>query len=396
MIRLKNKNIFKVILCTILCFSLILSSFTLVKADEVELKGKSAILIDAATGELILEKNPHEKLPPASVTKVMTMLLTMEAIDSGKISLQDKVTISKQAESKSTEGTRLLLEAGEVRTVHELLTGIAVESANDACIAIAEHISGSEEEFVKHMNQRAKELGMNDTTFKNTNGLHIDGHETSAYDIAIMSRELIKHQKIFEYISKYMVDVYIGKNNDIKRTLTNKNKMVRFYQGYIDGIKTGYTRQAMYCISITAKKNNLRLISVVMNAPDTKSRTKDVLTLLNYGYANYSSYAIAKAGDVIAEVPVSKGDKNHIKALSKENVSLLTKKGEDKNINKEIVIAKNLVAPIEKDQKVGEMIIYKDGKEIKRYPLVSDSTVNKSSFIVNLRKSLQYWFGSGK
>ncbi|MGB7606607.1 MAG: D-alanyl-D-alanine carboxypeptidase family protein [Lutisporaceae bacterium] len=394
--RLKNNNIFKVILCTILSFTLILSSFTIVKADEVDLKGKSAILIDAATGEVIIEKNPHEKLPPASVTKIMTMLLTMEAIDSGKITLQDKVTISKQAESKSTEGTRLLLEAGEVRTVQELLTGIAVESANDACIAIAEHISGSEEEFVKLMNQRAKELGMNDTTFKNTNGLHIDGHETSAFDIALMSRELIKHQNIFEYISKYMVDIYVGKNNDVKRSLTNKNKMVRFYQGYIDGIKTGYTRQAMYCISITAKKNNLRLISVVMGAPDTTSRTKDVLTLLNYGYANYSNYSIAKAGDIIAEAQVSKGDINHIRVISKENISLLTKKGDDKNIKKEVVVAKNLVAPIEKDQKVGEMIIFKDGNEIKRYPLVSDSTVNKSSFIVNFKKSLRYWFGSGK
>ncbi len=394
--QLKNNSILKVILCTILCFSLILSSLTAVKADGVELKGKSAILIDSTTGEIIVEKNPHEKLPPASVTKVMTMLLTMEAIDSGKITLQDKVTISKQAESKNTEGTRLLLEAGEVRTVHELLTGIAVESANDACIAIAEHIAGSEEEFVKLMNQRAKELGMNDTTFKNTNGLPLDGHESSAFDIALMSRELIKHQNIFEYISKYMVEIFIGKNNDVKRVLTNKNKMIRFYQGYIDGIKTGYTRQAMYCIATTAKKNNLRLISVVLGAPDITSRTKDVLTLLNFGYANYSNYSIAKAGDIIAEAQVSKGDKNYIKIVSKENISLLTKKGDDKNIKKEVIVAKNLTAPIKKDQKIGEMIIYKDDSEIKRYPLVSDSTVNKSSFIVNFKKSLRYWFGSGK
>lgn len=394
--RLKHSSILKIILCTVLSLSLLFGSVSVVKADGIDLKGKSAILIDAATGQVILEKNAHEKLPPASVTKIMTMLLIMEAVDSGKINLQDKVTISKQAESKSTEGTRLLLEAGEVRTVHELLTGIAVESANDACIAMAEYIAGSQEEFVKLMNQRAKELGMNDTTFKNTNGLHIDGHETSAYDIALMSRELIKHQKIFEYISKYMVDVNVGKHNDVKRSLTNKNKLVRFYQGFIDGIKTGFTRQAMYCISVSAKKNNLRLIAVDMGAPDITSRTKDVLTMLNYGYANYSNYSIAKAGDVIGETQVSKGDKNFIRAIAKDNMSLLTKKGDDKNITKEIALNQNLVAPINKDQVVGEMIVYKDGKEIKRYPLVSDTTVNKSSFIVNLRKSLQYWLGTGK
>lgn len=396
MIRRKNNNTLRIILCAILSLSLLMGSLTVVKADGVDLKGKSAILIDAATGEVIVEKNAHEKLPPASVTKVMTMLLIVEAVDSGKINMQDKVTISKQAESKSTEGTRLLLEAGEVRTVHELLTGIAVESANDACIAMAEYIAGSEEEFVKLMNKRAKELGMNDTTFKNANGLHLDGHETSAYDIGLMSRELIKHQKIFEYISKYMVDVYIGKNNDVKRSLTNKNKMIRFYQGFVDGIKTGYTRQAMYCISVTAKKNNLRLIAVVMGAPDVPGRTKDVLTLLNYGYANYSNYPIAKSGDLIAEAQVSKGDKSFIRAVAKDNISLLTKKGDDKNITKEISINPNLLAPIKKDQVVGEMIVYKDNKEIKRYPLVSDTTVNRSSFIVNLKKSLQYWFGSEK
>lgn len=394
--RLKKNNILRIVICVILSVCLLMGSVTFINADEVNLNGKSAILIDAATGEVILEKSSHEKLPPASVTKVMTMLLIMEALDSGKISLQDKVTISKSAESKSTEGTRLLIEAGEVRTVDELLTGIAVESANDACIAMAEYISGSEEEFVKLMNKRAQELGMNDTTFKNCNGLHIDGHETSAYDIALMSRELIKHQKIFNYVSKYMVDVYIGKNNDVKRSLTNKNKLVRFYQGFIDGLKTGYTRQAMYCISVTAKKNNLRLITVVMGAPDVTNRTKDVLTLLNYGYANYSNYSIAKSGDIIAEAPVSKGDRNYIKIISKDDISLLTKKGDDKNITKEIVIDEKLVAPIEKNQQVGEMVIFKDGKEVKRYPLVSDTAVGKSSFIVNLRKSLEYWFGTGK
>jgi serine-type D-Ala-D-Ala carboxypeptidase (penicillin-binding protein 5/6) len=394
--RLQNINNTKFLLCIFLSLVLILGNVSFVKADGMDLNCKSAILVDAASGQVITEKNPHEKLPPASVTKVMTMLLAMEAVDSGKITFDDKVTISKQAESKNSEGTMLLLEAGEVRTVNELLLGIAVESANDACIAMSEYIAGSEEEFVKLMNKRAQELGMNDTNFMNPNGLHEDGHVTSAYDIALMSRELVKHQKIFDYISKYMVDVHVGKKNDVLRSLTNKNKMIRFYEGFIDGIKTGFTRQAMYCISLTAKKNNLRLISVVMGAPDVPTRTKESKKLLDYGFANYSNFSVAKSGDVIKELPVSKGDKNNINVVSKDEISVLIKKGEDKSITKEIKLPEILIAPIAKDQQIGEMLIFKDGKEIAKFPLVSSSDINKSSFIVNLRKSLEYWFGTNK
>ncbi|MDF2840264.1 MAG: D-alanyl-D-alanine carboxypeptidase [Clostridia bacterium] len=392
--RLTLNKLTKQILCAFLSFALILGNITIVQADEMDLNCKSAILVDAASGEVIVEKNPHEKLPPASVTKVMTMLLIMEAVDSGKITFEDKVTISKQAESKNSEGTMLLLEAGEVRTVHELLLGIAVESANDACIAMAEYISGSEEEFVKLMNKRAQELGMNDTNFMNPNGLHEDGHVTSAYDIGLMSRALVKHDKIFNYISQYMVDVHIGKKNDVLRSLTNKNKMVRFYQGFIDGIKTGYTRQAMYCISLSAKKNNLRLISVIMGAPDVPIRTKEAKKLLDYGFANYSNYSVAKAGDVVAETQVSKGDMTNIKVVSNDEISVLIKKGEDKSITKEIKLPSMLVAPIKKDQQLGEMILLKDGKEIAKFALVSSCDVNKSSFFINLRKSFEYWFGA--
>lgn len=389
-------NIFKAVFCILLTFIIVLSSVPVAMADGIALNCKSAILVDAASGEVIVEKNSHDKLPPASVTKVMTMLLIIEAVDSGKINLDDKVTISKQAESKSTEGTRLLLEAGEVRTVNELLLGIAVESANDACIAMGEYIAGSHDEFVKLMNKRAKELGMNDTTFKNANGLHEDGHETSAFDIAIMSRELLKHQKIYNYISEYMTTVYVGRKNDVKRELVNKNKLVRFYKGYIDGIKTGFTRQAMYCISVSGKKSNLRLISVIMGAPDVPTRTKEALKLLDYGFANYSNYSVAKSGDVIAEAPVTKGDKNNVKVVSKDEISILIKKGEDKNIKREILLPDTIVAPVKKGQQLGDMVLLKDDKEVARFALVSDSDIEKSSFIVNLRKSLQYWFGTGK
>ena len=193
-----------------------------------------------------------------------------------------------------------------------------------------------------------------------------------------------------------MVDVHIGKNNDVLRSLTNKNKLVRFYQGFVDGIKTGYTRQALYCVSLTAKKNNLRLISVIMGAPDLTTRTKEAKKLLDYGFANYSSYSIAKSGDIITELSVSKGEKNNIKVVSSRDISVLIKKGEDKKIKKEIKLPEMLSAPIKKDQQIGEMLIYKEDKEIAKLPLVAGNDINKSSFIVNLRKSIEYWFGTSK
>ncbi len=366
---------------------------TPVMADTMDLKCKSYILVDADTGEIILENNSHDKLPPASVTKVMTMLMVMEAVDSGKITFQDKVTISKNAESRNTTGTMLLLDAGEVRTVHELLLGIAVESANDACIAVAEYIAGSEDEFVKLMNKRAQELGMNDTNFANANGLHVDGHVTSAHDIALMSKALVKHKGIFDYISKYMVTVNVGKNNDIKRELVNKNKMVRFYND-VDGIKTGFTNQAMFCISVTAKKNNLRLISVIMGAPDTKVRNREARKLLDYGFANYTTHPIAKAGDIMCEIKVLKGNKEKINVLSNDDVSLLLKKGSEKAIEKELNLPQSIKAPVAKDQVLGELVLKSNGAELGRYPLVAETDVEGASFMNNLRKSLKYWFGN--
>ncbi|MFZ5353530.1 MAG: D-alanyl-D-alanine carboxypeptidase family protein [Bacillota bacterium] len=381
-------------ICIVLTLAIMFSIYTTqVFADTLDLKCKSYILLDADSGEIILENNSHEKLPPASVTKVMTMLMVMEAIDSGKITLQDKVTISKQAESRSTTGTMLLLDEGEVRTVHELLLGIAVESANDACIAIAEYISGSEEEFVKQMNKRAKELGMNDTNFMNSNGLHIEGHVTSAYDIGIMSKELVKHKGIFDYISKYMVTVNVGKNNDIKRELVNKNKMVRFYND-VDGIKTGFTNQAMFCIAVTAKKNNLRLISVILGAPDVKTRNREARKLLDYGFANYTNHPIAKSGDILGEIKVIKGDKEKINLVCKDNISLLLKKGTEKAVDKVLNIPEMIHAPVTKGQQIGEVIIKNGDVEYGKYPLVADCDVTKASFINNLRKSLKYWFGN--
>lgn len=353
------------------------------------LKCKSALLMDSATGTIIYEMNSHEKLEPASLTKIMTMILIMEALDLGKITLKDEVIISKNV-SKMTTGTRLMLEESEVRTMEDLLYGIAVESANDASIAAAEYISGSEEEFVNLMNKKAKELGMNDTNFVNPHGLHAEGHISSAYDIGIMSRELIKHDKIFDYISKYMVTVYVGKKNNVKRELVNKNKMVHFYKD-VDGIKTGFTDNAMYCISSTAKRNNFRLISVIMGAPDTSSRNKDARKLLDYGFANYINYSLGQKGDIVKKIRIGKGNRDYVNGIFEGNADLLLRKGEEKDIEKIMNIPDKIVAPVYKGQKLGEVIIKYKGQNITNFQVISDDDIKKANLINNIKNAIRCW-----
>lgn len=353
------------------------------------LKCKSALLMDSATGAIIYEMNSHEKLEPASLTKIMTMILIMEALDSGKITLKDDVIISNNV-SKMTTGTRLMLEENEVRTMEDLLYGIAVESANDASIAAAEYISESEEEFVNLMNKKAKELGMNDTNFVNPHGLHAEGHISSAYDIGIMSRELIKHDKIFDYISKYMVTVYVGKKNNVKRELVNKNKMVHFYKD-IDGIKTGFTDNAMYCISSTAKRNNFRLISVIMGAPDTSSRNKDARKLLDYGFANYINYSLGQKGDIVKKIRIGKGNRDYVNGIFEGNADLLLRKGEEKDIEKIMNIPDKILAPVYKGQKLGEVIIKYKGQNIMNFQVISDDDIKKANLINNIKNAIRCW-----
>lgn len=379
----------KTLLITIVILSLVFSSF--IFADEsLDLECKSAVLIDSATGKVLYEMNSHEKLEPASVTKIMTMLLAMEALDAGKITLQDKVIISKNV-AKMKTGTRLMLEEGEVRTVEDLLYGVAVESGNDASIAIAECVAGGEGEFVKAMNKKAKELGMNDTNFENPHGLHGENHRTSAHDIGLMSRELVQHEKIFDFISKYMVTVYVGRKNDVKRELVNKNKMVHFYKD-VDGIKTGFTDEAMFCISVTAKNNNIRLISVIMGAPDTGKRNRDARKLIDYGFANYVNHSFGKKGETVKQIKVNKGDSDNVNAVFETNTDILLKKGEEKGIEKIFELPDTIAAPVTLGQKVGEMIIKKDGEKVASFNLVSDKDINKASFVNNVIRAIKYWF----
>lgn len=377
------------ILSLLLIMNIGLSPVTVLAEESMNLTCKSALLIEAGSGKVLYEKNSHEKLPPASVTKIMTMLLTMEALQSGKITLDDKVTISKNASDKKVEGTKLLLEFSEVRTVNELLLGIAIESANDACIAMGEHIAGSEEKFVELMNTRAQELGMLDTTFKNPHGLHVDGHVTSANDIGIMSRELLKHEKIFDYISQYMVTVHVGRNNDVQRDLVNKNKMVRFYDD-VDGIKTGFTNEAGFCMSLTAKKDDLRLISVIMGSPANNTRNIEARKLIDYGFANYASRTILKAGETIGTTNIKQGDISTMDLVVEKDVKLLVNKSDTvEDLYKDIQLMDNLKAPIKKGDVIGQIIISSEGKELMRENIISSLDIKKANVLINMKKILQ-------
>ena len=341
---------------------------------------KSAILIDAGSGTVLFDQNSHDKLPPASVTKVMTMLLVMEAVDRGQMSLDDKVTISEKAASMG--GSQMYMEPGEQQKLETLLLGIAVCSANDACVAAAEHHSGTVEIFVENMNKRAKELGMLDTNFVNTNGLPVANHYTSAYDIALMSKELLKHEKIQDWFHIWMTNITVGlpgkKQTDLG--LTNTNRLIKTYPG-ANGIKTGFTQEAGYCLSASAKKGDLNLIAVIMGSPTSKVRFAEASKLLDYGFANYDAVKLAEKGEPMGTVVIEKGAPNLVNAVAPDNISVLVKKGEKDTIKGDLAFNKTISAPIAKGDQLGELVIYKEDKEIARYPVVAEEKVEKASLM---------------
>lgn len=376
---------------TIIFIIFILSFLTTgicVHGESIPIESKSAILINGNTGEILFEHNKDEKLPPASITKIMTMLLTMEAIENGKIELNDEVVISQNA--SKIGGTQLYMESGETKTVEELLIGVAVESANDAAFALGEYIGGTIESFIILMNDRAKELGMTNTQFKNPHGLPVEGHYTTAHDIAKMSRELVKYEEIHKYLTMWMVDIKVGKNNDRVRTLANTNKLLKSYDG-LDGIKTGYTDEAKHCLSATAKKGNLRLISVVLSAENSQIRFDEAAKLLDYGFANYDGVCVAERGEEIQEVIIEKGLLEKISVITEEALYVMVKKGEDSEIEKKAVLDGVFSAPIERGQKLGELIAYSGDKEIGRVNLIAKDKVEESNLMTMLKKILKRW-----
>lgn len=336
---------------------------------DLGLNAKSAILMEESTGNILYESNPDERLPIASVTKVMTMLLIMEAVDSGKISLDDMVTVSENAMSYG--GSTMFLETGEQLTVNDMLKGIAVASANDGCVAMAEHLAGSESAFVDMMNEKAKELGMENTHFMNTNGLDEDDHYSSARDVAIMSRELMKHETIFNYTSIWMDTLRGGKFQ-----LANTNKLIRFYDG-ANGLKTGSTSKALCCLSAAAKRNDMQLIAVVLGAPTSAERFASAKSLLDYGFANYAVNTQITAGDEVQKIAVEKGVDKEVGVVASDSCSTLVKKGQEDNITKEIKIDETITAPIEAGQKIGTMTISRDGEVIADIDLNASSAVEK-------------------
>lgn len=361
----------KKVICFFICVCFMMQSVAVFAEGNTDLglNAKSAILMEESTGNILYESNPDERLPIASVTKVMTMLLIMEAVDSGKISLDDMVTVSENAMSYG--GSTMFLETGEQLTVNDMLKGIAVASANDGCVAMAEHLAGSESAFVDMMNEKAKELGMENTHFMNTNGLDEDDHYSSARDVAIMSRELMKHETIFNYTSIWMDTLRGGKFQ-----LANTNKLIRFYDG-ANGLKTGSTSKALCCLSAAAKRNDMQLIAVVLGAPTSAERFASAKSLLDYGFANYAVNTQITAGDEVQKIAVEKGVEKEVGVVAGDSCSTLVKKGQEDNITKEIKIDETITAPIEAGQKIGTMTISRDGEVIADIDLNASSAVEK-------------------
>ena len=348
----------------------------------LSVSSKSAILMDVGSGQILYEKNAHDKLPPASVTKVMTMLLICEALDSGKITLDDSVQISDNAASMG--GSQIFLEAGEVQKVDTLLKGIAVASANDGCVAMAEYIGGSVESFVDMMNAKAKELNMKDTNFVNTNGLPVDNHYTSAHDIAIMSRELLKHDVISKYLTTWMDQVVVGKKQ-ITVGLANTNKLIKHYQG-ATGVKTGFTQQAKYCLSASAKRGDTHLVAVTLGAETSPERFKDATSLLNFGFANYESVKLCSKNDNIATLTLDKADEQKINLVAKEDLSVLIKKGGNKDFKKKVTIKQDLKLPIEKNTELGVVKVYRGKELVGETKIINTEDINKASYLQMLKR----------
>ncbi|MCH5210536.1 MAG: D-alanyl-D-alanine carboxypeptidase [Oscillospiraceae bacterium] len=355
-----------------------------VNAVDLGIDAKAVILMEEDSGKVLYEDHPDDKLPIASVTKVMTMLLIMEAVDDGRITLDDMVTVSENAMSYG--GSTMFLETGEQLTVNDMVKGIAVASANDGCVAMAEYIAGSESAFVDMMNAKAKELGMENTHFVNTNGLDADDHYSSARDVAIMSRELIKHKIVFNYTSIWMDTLRGGKFQ-----LANTNKLIRFYDG-ANGLKTGSTSKALCCLSATAKRNNMQLIAVVLGAPTSALRFSSAKALLDYGFANYAVNTIVTAGEEIDKVHVEKGVEKEVSIVAGESFSTLIEKGKEDNVSKEIIIDENITAPVEAGQKIGTIRISSGDETLKEIDITALNAVEKKGIGLIVRDFFRMLF----
>lgn len=351
---------------------------------------KSAIMLEASTGKIIFEKNASEKLPMASMTKMMTLLIIMENIENGNIKWSDSVITSEHAASMG--GSQIFLEVGEEMTVEELVKGICIASGNDAAVAMAEKIGGTEEEFVKLMNKKAKELQLKNTNFTNACGLDSDKHYSSAHDMAIIGKELVKYDKILEYTGTY--EDYLRKNTDKSFWLVNTNKLVRYYKG-VDGLKTGYTEKAGFCITTTAKKDNMRLITVVMGEPSTKIRNAETTSMLDYGFNTYKIDTVASSKKIIASKKVTNGIDKIANIVPKTDINILnTKLGTKRNVTYNLELS-TISAPIKKGDSIGKINVMENNKIIMTIDATTTKDINKANiFIVYYRNLLDIISGN--
>lgn len=381
------KKIFKTSLTVLVAVSILFSSAVFVGAEEakppVEIKAKAAVLMDVASGKVLMKYNENERLYPASVTKIMPLLLFMEAIDDGKMQLSDTVTVSAQAAAKG--GSQIWLKEGEQMTVDELLKATAVYSANDACTALGDHIAGSNEAFVDMMNERAKQLGMTNTHFENCTGLDdtTENHLTTALDVAIMSRELLKHEKITDYTTIWMDSLRNGETE-----LVNTNKLVRFYEG-TTGLKTGTTSKAGCCVSASAKRGETHLVAVVMGSGNSADRFETAKAMLNWGFANYETFTPQIDESLIPAVGVIGGVEKSIQPVIPKTEPLLIEKGRDKEMTQNIDLALDVQAPVEEGQILGTVKFKIGDEEVGSYNLTAPSAVGKLTFRIVFERIIE-------
>jgi len=381
----------KQIFCGITCAIIAITSFSsLAYAQGISVNSKASVLMEAETGKILHEHNAHEKLAPASVTKVMTMLLIYEALSQEKIKWDDVVTTSAHAASMG--GSQIFLEAGEQQTVRDLVKSIVIASANDASVAMAEFVAGSEDAFVSAMNNKAKALGMENTNFVNSCGLDAPGHLTTAHDIALMSRELIiKYPDVFKYATTRLDKItHKTARGEEEFGLTNTNKLIRNYTG-ATGLKTGSTSEAMYCISATAEKEGMQLISVILGAPDPGVRFDSAMKLLDFGYANFALIAKEEAGTPMGEIRVYKGIVENTPVVIKEQTNMLAPKGKHVELAGEVVINEALVAPVEAGQLAGEVIYTWEGEEVGRSQLIVPEEISRAGAGQMMERIFKRW-----
>lgn len=376
----------------VIAFAVPVSAFAEENNSEEENNGlalapdaKSAILLEQDTGEILFDKNAHEKLPPASMTKIMTLLLIMEALDKGNLQKDEMIRVSERAASMG--GSQIFLEAGEEMSVNDLLKGVAIASGNDASVALAERLAGSEEAFVKKMNERAKELKLENTHFQNSTGLPADNHYSTSYDMAMIANELLKYEAITDYTSVY--EDYLRKGQDNEFWLVNTNKLVRFYPD-VDGLKTGYTSEAKYCLTATAKRDDMRVIAVVMGAESPKERNTMVSGLLDYAFNQFETNKLFDRDEKITDIHLLKSKQKNVDIVTKQSISTLHKKGEEeKDIQTEVKLQDTWNLPVKRGDEVGKLYV-KDGEQVLyEIPLTVEEDIEKTTYFSLLKRTVQ-------